>query len=403
MTITQRDSATIVLAVTAAYTIGTLGGNTQPLTVGALIDGLHFSKASAGLLASIELGAVAACSLALAPRMGRIAHRELINVGALLAALGYIASAVPSSFDGLAVCRIVTGVGAGMVLAIGNASAAACRNPQRVFALMTFFSTLAIAIALEILPTPIGWYSYRGGYAAIGLITLGFTPALIWIPNVVASAHDRVADAIPDVGLGVATMISNALFVFNQTATWAFTEQIALRVDLGHEQIGFVLSGATLSGLIGAGLATRIGIRHGRTLPLIIGVTANGLCILAVVFSRSMAGFAIPLVVANVAYFGVVPYALATAASLDREGRWVAATLGAATIGAALGPGIGGSVVDSLGFGTLGWMVLITTIISAAAITPVALTLDQRDRESSPGGDISSAGPPTATVGASPR
>lgn len=358
-----------------------MGGNTQPLVVGSLIDGLQMSKAAAGLLSSIELCGVAAASFVLAPRMGTLPRRKLIFLGAIIAAIGYFASTVLDSFGGLAICRVLAGIGAGMVLAIGNGSASASYDPERVFALMTILSTLAIAIVLQILPGPIGWLSYRGAYLGIGIATLVFAPALTWTPQATVATHLRLDRGIPNFGLGIATMASNALFVFNQTSTWAFTERIALAAHLTHAQVGLTLSGATLSGLIGAGLATWIGIRFGRVLPLVVGILVNGATILGTTYSHVPTTYAVFIVVANIAYFGIVPYALGTAASLDRQGRWAAAATGAATVGAAIGPGVGGPIVELSGFTTLGWLVMITSLLSVAAIVPVALTLDRRDSE----------------------
>ena len=113
----QRDDpAGMVWAVTAAYTIGVLGGNMQPLLIGALIDGLHLDAGSAGLLGSIELAAVALASFVLAPRMGTISRRALSLMGAALAVCGYGGSVVTGTFAGLAVCRVGIGVAVALVV-----------------------------------------------------------------------------------------------------------------------------------------------------------------------------------------------------------------------------------------------------------------------------------------------
>ncbi len=378
MTTERESTVTIVCAVTAAYAIGVLGGNMQPLLIGGLIDGLHMEEGTAGLLGSIELGAVAASSFILAPRMATIPRRVLVVLGATLAALGYVASALPESFGGLAPCRVISGVGAGMVLAIGNAAVSSCAHPDRIFAQMTIAGTVIITVVLAVLPLPIARFAYRGGYVGMGVITLGLLPLLLWIPNAVLAGPGHAELEAGDPGLGIATLAAAALLFFSQSGMWAFSERLAVMAHLNHTQVGLALSGSTLAGLCGAALATWLGTRPGRTLPLITGILATGLTLLGLVFTTTPATFSAILTLNGVAYLFMVPYLMGTAAALDRHGRWAAATVGAATIGAALGPGIAGPVVHAGGYLAMGWLAFTAALLSAIAVTPVGLALDRR-------------------------
>src|SRR5512143_1219319 len=272
----REDPAGIVWAVSAAYIIGVLGGTMQPLLIGALIDGLHFDAGSAGLLGSIELAAVALTSFVLAPRMGTISRRSLSLLGAALAVCGYGGSVVAATFTGLAICRVVAGIGAGTVLAIGNGAVSACRNPERIYAHMTIAGTLAFTALLAVLPLAITRFAYRGGYGGMALVALALLPLLRWIPDAIASNDPRPESETVRVRLGLATLAAAALLFFSQSAVWAFAERLAVGARLRHELIGVVLAGSTLAGLGGAALASRIGTVSGRTLPLTAGIVATG-------------------------------------------------------------------------------------------------------------------------------
>jgi predicted MFS family arabinose efflux permease len=379
--ITERDDpGGVVWAVSAAYTIGVLGGTMQPLLVGALIDGLHLDAGSAGLLGSFELAAVALSSFVLAPRLGTVSRRSLSIAGAALAAIGYGASVWQGSFGGLAACRVVSGVGAGMVLAIGNGTVSACRRPERVFAHMTIAGTIAYTVILALMPLATTRYAYRGGYGAMAVVALLLLPLLLWIPDSVASdgAHGEIAST--HVWLGVATMAAAALLFFSQSAVWAFAERIAVAARLRPEATGMVLALSTLAGLGGAALASRIGTVGGRTTPLVSGIMVTGATLLALTYAMTPVAYSVVVTVNGVAYLFMVPYVLGVAAALDRQGRWAAAAVGAATVGAALGPGIAGPVVDGGGYATLGWLAFAASVLAAAAITPVGRGLDRRDR-----------------------
>ena len=380
MTTEPDDPAGIVWAVTATYTIGALGGNMQPLLVGALIDGLHLEPSRAGLLGSIELAAVAFASFVLAPRMGTISRRALSLGGGALAVCGYAASVLTGTFAGLTVCRVLAGVGAGTVLSIGNGAVSGCRQPERIYAQTTIAGTITFTALLAVLPLAINRFAYRGGYAGMALLALALLPLLRWIPDGSTSHHSHgEADAMHP-GLGVATLAAAAMLFFGQSAVWAFAERLAVGAQLRHDVIGVVLAGSTLAGLGGAALASRIGALGGRTLPLIGGILTTGVTLLAVVYAATPVTYSVTIIVNGIAYLFMVPYVFGVAAALDRQGRWAAATVGAATIGAALGPGVAGPVVESATYHALGWLVFSASLLSAAAMTPVGRALDRRDR-----------------------
>lgn len=379
MTTQPDDPAGIVWAVSAAYTIGVLGGNMQPLLIGALIDSVHLDPSRAGLLGSIELAAVALASFVLAPRMGTISRRALSVAGGALAVCGYGGSVITGTFTGLALCRIVAGVGAGTVLSIGNGAVSACRNPERIYAHMTIAGTLAFTALLAVLPLAITRFAYRGAYGGMAVVALALLPLLRWIPDTIASNDPRPARETIRVKLGLATLAAAALLFFSQSAVWAFAERLAVGARLRHELIGVVLAGSTLAGLGGAALASRIGTVSGRTLPLTAGIVATGATLLALAYAATPLQYSAIITVNGVAYLFMVPYVLGVAAALDPLGRWAAATVGAATIGAALGPGIAGPVVEAAGYVALGWLVFIASLLAAAAVTPVGRALDHRD------------------------
>ena len=375
----RTEDLRILGAVTAAYTIGVLGGNLQPLVIGALIDSLGLDAADAGFLGSIELAAIAVASFVLAPRMAAIPRRALIVAGGVLAASGYICSALVQSFIALAVCRVVAGTGGGIVLAIGNAAVSGCQRPQRMFAQMIVVGTLLITGILAVLPAAVAAWGYHGAYAGMALVVGALLPLLLAIPDraMVDQSH-RAADSA-HAALGIATAAAAVLLFFGQSAMWAFSERIAIAAQLTRAQISVALSGSTLAGLCGAVGANWIGLRYRRTSPLLAGILATGGTILALVYARGPVAYTTILVANGIAYLFMVPYVMGTAAALDPHGRWAAATVGAANVGAACGPGIAGKVIEAAGYTPMGWLIFAGALLSAAAVAPVSRALDHTD------------------------
>lgn len=375
----RTDDLRILAAVTAAYTIGVLAGNLQPLVIGALIDSLGLDAADAGFLGSIELATIAAASFVLAPRMAAIPRRTLIVAGGALAAAGYICSAVARSFIALAVCRVIAGTGGGMVLAIGNAAVSGCQRPDRMFAQMIVAGTLLITGILAALPAAVAAWGYQGTYGGMAVVVGVLLPLLLWIPDraMVEQAHGGTHAA--HAALGMATAAAAVLLFFGQSAMWAFSERIAIAAELNRAQISVALSGSTLAGLCGAVGANWIGLRYRRTSPLLTGILATGGTILALVYTRGPVAYTTILVANGIAYLFMVPYVMGTAAALDPHGRWAAATVGAANVGAAFGPGIAGKVIAFAGYVPMGWLIFAGAILSAAAVAPVSRRLDRAE------------------------
>ncbi len=374
----SKDEFRILGAVTAAYTIGVLGGNLQPLVIGSLIDSLAMDPGKAGLLSSVELASVAGASFVLAPRMAAIPRRATIVAGAVLAALGYLGSALVQSFLALAILRVVAGVGGGIVLAIGNAAVAACRRPDRMFAQMIVIGTVLITAILAALPAAVVAGGYRGAYGGMSVVVFVLLPFLLWTPNRAAVQPAREGSGTAHGALGISTAAAAALLFFGQSAMWAFSERIAVAAHLTHAQISVALSGSTLAGLGGAAAANWMGLRYRRTPPLLFGILATGGTILALVYTHGPAAYTTLLVLNGISYLFMVPYVMGTAAALDPYGRWAAATVGAANIGAAFGPGVAGRVVEAAGYTPMGWLIFAGALLSATAVAPVARALDQK-------------------------
>ncbi|MFQ5699136.1 MAG: hypothetical protein ACE5IL_12725 [Myxococcota bacterium] len=68
------------------------------------------------------------------------------------------------------------------------------------------------------------------------------------------------------------------------------------------------------------------------------------------------------------------PFLMGAAAGLDRQGRWSAAAAGAMAIGAAVGPGLAGWLVEGWDYAALGWVSLLSAGISTLAALPACLS-----------------------------
>jgi predicted MFS family arabinose efflux permease len=161
-------------------------------------------------------------------------------------------------------------------------------------------------------------------------------------------------------------------------ALWAFGERIGRRAGLDASAIGLVLALASLIVLACGGLASWLGTRAGRIGPLSLGFLV---CVPAAVvlgYAGSPAAWVPSVLLLAAGFFFAQPFMMGTLAALDRHGRVVAAAGAAMTVGAALGPGVGGLLVGSGSYGRLGWFGAACAVLSWALVAAVALHVGRR-------------------------
>ena len=112
--------------------IGLLTYWTLPILAGSLITGLQLTTTEVGLLGTIEFAGLFFASLTLAQFIGG-GHRKriaLISVFVVIS-LNVMCALIDMNFKALAAMRFSAGLGAGLALAIGNATIANATDTER--------------------------------------------------------------------------------------------------------------------------------------------------------------------------------------------------------------------------------------------------------------------------------
>ncbi len=373
-----RDPRTLLWAAVAAVGVGLLGFNTLPLLVGAVIDGLGLDARQAGLLGSVEIGAMAVASLLLAPRVGVIPRRAVAISSAAVVTGAHLLSAIPDEIALLLSLRLLAGLGEGCIYAIANAVIASSVDPDRLYARVTLVGALAVAALFLAIPYAIELWAHRGAFGSLAAVALFCVPLLFWLPRsragVVRIEH---RDGVLLRGSSLAVLASAFVLSVGEGAIWAFVERIGGHVGLSIDEVGVVLAITTVAGVSGAGLAAWLGTRFGRTIPLTFGMAAIGAASMVLAYAGSPAAYVGAELAYNTAYLFVAPFLLGTAAAVDEQGRVAAATGGMVLVGGALGPAVGGALVAWGSYPPLGWLVLACGALAISLILPTAFALDR--------------------------
>src|SRR5690242_19314004 len=102
--------------------------------ISGLMAGLALSERDAGLVASVELLALAATAIAVVPVLQRITHRRVCLAAVLLAAFAQCGWILSATLAEVTLMRALAGIGAGALYAVSlSVVAARCVNPDKIY------------------------------------------------------------------------------------------------------------------------------------------------------------------------------------------------------------------------------------------------------------------------------
>lgn len=289
-------------------------------------------------------------------------------------------SAFSTSVYWLMLFQAFAGAGVGIGLAVVLSTTGRTANPEMTMGFINSSIGATIILLGLTVPQAIGAAGLKGAYLTYATIALiGFFVALLG-PNVRAPDPDvKQVKAAPAFGGLVrrenipilVALVGIGFFFIAQAGLGAFVERIGKSAGITLEQFGLIVAVGGLLTIIGPLIAGKIGARFGATLPLCTLMTA--MCIatfgLAVITSPMSFYIATPLFALIPSLF--TPTFTGALARLDHTGRTLAMYPAFTTLGGAIGPYFGGSVVETSGFGALGLSVIgifiIATLMMAAA------------------------------------
>jgi len=248
-------------------------------------------------------------------------------------------------------------------------------QPDRAFGVKLGLETLPGAILLFALPVLV---QTRWGFdgvvlamaataAVLGLATVGLPQRR---PRFVSGTVTGNAPSAQR-WLAATALFSSLSFFTGIMASWAFLELLAEARSLPSELVGIVLSvGFILSG-VGGFAAAVVNRRYGRLAPMVVITLLNwlGLLLLAMPGSASYAfGACALLFTVNSA----LAYTFGLTAEVDKRGGFVVLSASALSIGAIVGPAMGGRLVEAGGYTTLLSLSAVCSLLSLVCYVLVA-------------------------------
>jgi hypothetical protein len=162
--------------------------------------------------------------------------------------------------------------------------------------------------------------------------------------------------------------------------TYAFAESKAVEVGMSSSVLGATLSFSTLLAIPGSILASLLGTRYTRTIPLVAVMLVAGAAYYLILGATRPAGLLAGLVTYGCMQMFLTTYIYGSGAALDPNGRVAAALTGYSLIPYALGSGVFGSLSHGDRLTVLAGPVVLVQLVAILIIVPVALWLDLAKR-----------------------
>jgi len=356
----QANDVRLIAGVTAAWTISLFGYYAQSQMLGHIMTDFGQGEAAVGWLFSIENAALALSTLAAAGPLARFSRARAAIFGAIVVVLSSVASAYATSWEFLLVTRCLSGIGAGIAGAAGTAAAASGRDPERIYAAVTVAWGLAGAAEPTVIPYFTVPFGAKGGFLCIALAALLVMPFFRGLLPPREAPDERPSLlAAPNRMLALVAMAGLFIFEVGQGGVWMFIAQIGEQTGLTEYEVGNVITGTGLAGLVGGVMATWLGGRFGRKWPIVIGLGFNVVAAVGIAFTENSLPYIGFNFLWNAAYYFVVPYLMGAMAAMDDLGRWVVASDGVWTLGDAAGPALAGTLVEWGGNPALAMLALV--------------------------------------------
>jgi DHA1 family inner membrane transport protein len=354
----------------------------MPMWIGQIIDGYHISPPAAGRIASAEMFLVACTCVVVALLLRRLRRQRLALVGMLMLLVGNFLCIFLHTVGGVLLCRAVTGIGKGLLVAALFSIAGQTPRPTRTFALINAAYAGLSAAAFLAAPYFVGRFGAQGIFALMAALALLGVLWLPWLPQGRTSAApktQRRGFAIS--GTGIAVIAAFFLFWTAHEVIWTFAERLGVRVGLDLPTIGKVLAASALAAVAGPVLAHALDLKYGVLRPLVVAIVVVGTSGLALSQTHVGGVFVGCVLIFSILTLFATPYFQGLLSAADPLGRLAALSVATSTFGGSCGALLGSAVLAHGGYSTLG---PVGCGIFAVVLSIVIVTLLRHTSELAP-------------------
>lgn len=347
------DKTSVYVCAGLVSGAGALLLNVLPLLFGAFAERFGLGEHQLGNLAmamNLGFGAFGLASLLWIHRLSwRVisALSSALVVGAILFVLRN------PSYQALLVIMALAGAGTGALYALAMTIFGDSSQPERAFGFKLGIETVPGALLLIVLPVAVApVWGFEGMLItiAIAMVVMGILP-LPWVPRRSERQRDAAGAQVRIASAESRSIVWLSLvFLTGIMSVWAFLELMGKKTGLASDTIGMVLALGFLINAGGGFIASAIGLKVGRFMPVAVVILAELLGLVALAQFASLTSYVIGVICFLFSIGFVLAYTFGVMAEFDLSGKLVALGALCLSLGAAFGPAIGGFLIEAFGY-----------------------------------------------------
>jgi len=361
------DSRRGRVALMVAHCAGMVDLVALSIWVGALITHYGFDPQQAGGLPTLFLVGAVLASVTLAPQVRRLRGRWVAGIGFGISALSFLMAAGVNGYALLAALHVLAGVAAGAALSVTHGAIARSANPHRLFAVVGMALGVFAVVFLGGTPqliAALGGSALFHAFAAV--MALGALAAFLAFPSESGSGPAvQAAKPVPLPRVVWFGIVGISCMTLVQAMIFSFLEGVGIERGFERAAINGVLIALGLVNLLPAVLAALLQKRLTPRKVLLVGPVVQLALAAAIMLSPAFGPYAFAA-----AFFAAVmifthTFAFGLLARLDESGRALTGTPAMLMVGSAVGPFLGGTLVNTYGYESLA---LAAACLACAAV-----------------------------------
>ncbi|AWB57889.1 MFS transporter [Colwellia sp. Arc7-D] len=315
---------------------------------------LSLTDQQIGWLASTDSIGLALATFVFSVYIKKLNFRTVLFVGVAITVVGNLLSALIQDFLVLCLVRAITGLGEGMIVAVGISALGMTKNPNRWFGFYTAAMVVVQAIGLVLVPIIYDHYLLSGvfvGMALFYLLPLAVIKLLPCKSNDYYVEEDtaRPKSEPPKKLLNLA-LISLLFCYIGVSGAWAYMSLMGTSVGLTLSFVSQALALSMVAGLLGAIFFALIGDMSKKIALMLISLILMALSLWGLDSNLTELRYLIALCV--FAFFWSIASARISAAisDVDHSGKYISAAQTVLGFAYILGPIIASTLVQDSGY-----------------------------------------------------
>ena len=358
----------------AAVTLNVVGityYNIMPLLLGGAADSYGVTESQLGFAAAAYTGGMALVNFGGFLWLRQYNWKHLMLAGNLVAAIALIYPTINFSYQTWLICNLIAGLATGLGFGVSIACLGDTREPERNFAMAYAGQTFLSALLIFNLPRiDIGLDIFQLGQWIVAALMLVAIALVIILPSAGAKtgrlpiSGDTFRSGWPRAAL-VMALLMLFLNVVAEGAVWAFLERIAVTSQLDTKFAATVIALSFFAAGAGSIAAVIMGTRFGSGKPFVVAVAMSISSVLVLWMAETATGYVVGVLLFAAAWNLGSPYRMALAAKADVSGRFSTFIPAFQTLGAAVGPALGGILIVG---GSFAYVYLMSTVAWIATV-----------------------------------